>query len=178
MFTSAALAMNEASRPDLLDRSGVLTVREHAGAPLSTQGVGGASGLKLEDFAPVRSTTAYKGQRNFSGEWWCSTNLRMVPYESWLERDHLMSMDYAPKIIGIASQPFRIDFKLPDGPRWHVPDYFARLRDGSALVVDVRPTTGFRIGTGRSSTRPMRSASDLAGGTSVWVDSPASTWQT
>lgn len=131
--------MNEASRPDQLDRSGVLTVREHAGAPLSAQGVAGASSLKFEDFAPVRSTTAYKGQRNFSGEWWCSTNRRMVPYESWLERDHLMSMDYAPKIIGIASQPFRIDFKLPDGPRWHVPDYFARLRNGSALVVDVRP---------------------------------------
>lgn len=131
--------MHELSKPDQLDRSGVFTVREHARAPLSTQGAAGASSLKFEDFAPVRSTTAYKGQRNFSGEWWCSTNHRMVPYESWLERDHLVRMDFAPTVVGVASQPFRIDFNLPEGPRWHVPDYFVRLDDGSALVVDVRP---------------------------------------
>ncbi|WP_431230796.1 TnsA-like heteromeric transposase endonuclease subunit [Paenarthrobacter nicotinovorans] len=139
MFASAALAMNDTSRTDRLDRSCVFTVREHPGASLSSQGVAGASELKFEDFAPVRATTAYKGQRNFSGEWWCSTNGRMVAYESWLERDHLMCMDRAPKITGITSQPFKIDFKLRAGPRWHVPDFFARLKDGSALVVDVRP---------------------------------------
>lgn len=144
MFASAALATNDASWPDRLDRSCVLTVREHPGASLSSQDMAGVSGLKFEDFAPVRSTAAYKGQRNFSGEWWCSTNGRMVAYESWLERDHLMSMDRAPKITGIASQPFRIDFKLPDGPRWHVPDFFVRLKDGSALVVDVRPENRIR----------------------------------
>jgi hypothetical protein len=144
MFTSAALTLIEASQPDRLEGSGIFTVREHVGAPLSTQGAAGASSLKFEDFAPVRSTTAYQGQRNFSGEWWCATNYRMVAYESWLERDHLMMMDFAPTVIGIASQPFRIDFTLSDSRRWHVPDFFARRQDGSALVVDVRPDNRIR----------------------------------
>jgi hypothetical protein len=29
-----------------------------------------------------------------------------VGYESWLERDHLMLLDYDPDVVGIASQPF------------------------------------------------------------------------
>ena len=38
------------------------------------------------------------------------------------------------------SQPFWLFWTTPEGkPRSHAPDYFARLADGSALVLDCRP---------------------------------------
>ena len=63
-----------------------------------------------------------------------------VGFESWLERDHLMFMDFDPAITGIASQPFWLRWQDEDGrDRRHPPDFFARRADGSGLVVDVRP---------------------------------------
>jgi hypothetical protein len=62
-----------------------------------------------------------------------------VGFESWLERDQLMLLDFDPGVVGIASQPFRLSWRDAAGVRRrHVPDYFARLEDGSGLVVDVR----------------------------------------
>jgi hypothetical protein len=52
--------------------------------------------------------------------------------------------DFDPDVAGIASQSFRLDFELDPGHRWHIPDYFARLSDGTGVVIDVRP--GDRIG--------------------------------
>lgn len=50
-----------------------------------------------------------------------------------------MLLDFDPGVVGIASQPFRLSWRDADGARRrHVPDYFARLADGSGLVVDVR----------------------------------------
>jgi hypothetical protein len=63
-----------------------------------------------------------------------------VGYESWLERDRLVLLDFDPDVVGIASQPFWLFWTTAEGkPRSHAPDYFARLADGSALVLDVRP---------------------------------------
>jgi hypothetical protein len=62
-----------------------------------------------------------------------------VGYESCLERDQLMLLDFDPGVVGIASQPFRLSWRDETGARRrHVPDYFARLADGSGLVIDVR----------------------------------------
>jgi len=50
-----------------------------------------------------------------------------------------MMLDFDPAVMGIASQPFRLSWRDQAGARRrHVPDYFARLADGSGLVVDVR----------------------------------------
>lgn len=95
--------------------------------------------LPFEDFSPVRRLRSYKGQRNFTGSWWCATNGRHVGFESWLERDHLMFRDFDLAVSGISSQPFRLDFELAGSRRCHVPDYFLRLTDGDAVVLDVRP---------------------------------------
>lgn len=85
--------------------------------------------------SPVRGFPSFRGQRNYSGLWWFSTTREHVGYESWSERDHLMALDADPSVVGVASQPFR--FQWGDGRR-HVPDYFVRLSDGSAEVLDVR----------------------------------------
>ena len=88
---------------------------------------------------PVRSFSSRKRQRHFPGLWWSSTTRRHVGYESWLERDHLMLLDFEPSVVGIASQPFWLFWDEEGRRRSHAPDYFARLVDGRAMVVDCRP---------------------------------------
>jgi hypothetical protein len=96
--------------------------------------------LRLEFAPPVRSFPSYKGQRHFPGRWWSATDTRHVGYESWLERDHLMLLDFDPQVAGIASQPFWLFWTTDEGKaRSHAPDYFARSADGSGVVVDCRP---------------------------------------
>lgn len=104
-----------------------LSSREFASDLLSVQPLDAAWVLPFEDYSPARAFPSYKGQRNFAGLFWCSTNSRLVGYESWLERDHLMCLDFAPDVVGIASQPFRLDFDLAGGRRRHVPASFVRL---------------------------------------------------
>jgi hypothetical protein len=98
-----------------------------------------AGGL-FEEAAPVRSFHWAKGASHFPGLWWSSTTSGHVGFESWLERDHVMLMDFDPAVTGIASQPFWLHWQDRDGrPRRHAPDFFARRADGSGVVVDVRP---------------------------------------
>ena len=96
--------------------------------------------MRLEDTLPVRSFQWAKGFSHFPGSWWSSTTGDHVGFESWLERDHVMLMDFDQSITGIASQPFWLHWQDEGGRAWrHVPDFFARRADGSGLVVDVRP---------------------------------------
>ncbi|MDG4755787.1 TnsA-like heteromeric transposase endonuclease subunit [Micromonospora sp. WMMD718] len=97
------------------------------------------SGVRFEDVAPTRAFAMFKGQRNFPGRWWSSTVAGHVGYESWLERDHVMLLDFDPAVVGIASQPFWLSWPAAGGVRRHLPDYFARVDDGTGLVIDVRP---------------------------------------
>lgn len=88
----------------------------------------------------VRSFPSYHGQRNWPGLWWSSTMAGHVGYESWLERDHAMLLDFDGEVSAFASQPLWLLFYAEDGSaRSHAPDYFARRSDGTALVVDCRP---------------------------------------
>jgi hypothetical protein len=68
--------------------------------------------LPFHDHSPARAFPSFKGQRNFTGLLWCETNARLVGYESWLERDHLLALDFDPAIVDIPSQQFRLDFEL------------------------------------------------------------------
>ena len=95
--------------------------------------------LPFEKARPVRAPAAFKGQRNFAGLWWCAPTDRHVGFESWCERDHLMCLDFDPGVVGMSSQPFRITLPEAFPQRTHVPDYFVRRANGSAVVVDVRP---------------------------------------
>ncbi|MEV2273229.1 TnsA-like heteromeric transposase endonuclease subunit [Nonomuraea africana] len=71
------------------------------------------------------------------GDWWSATTHSLIGYESWLERDHVMLLDFDRTVNGIASQPFWLFWTTQDGKtRSHAPDYFARRRDGAGVVVD------------------------------------------
>ncbi|SCG61068.1 hypothetical protein GA0070560_115128 [Micromonospora halophytica] len=95
--------------------------------------------VRFELGKPVRAFSSRKRQRHFPGLWWSSTTGGHVGYESWLERDHLMLLDFDPAVVGIASQPFWLFWDEEGRRRSHAPDYFARLVDGCAVVVDCRP---------------------------------------
>ncbi len=95
---------------------------------------------RFEDGLPVRRFRARKGQRHLSGLWWSATMGRHVGFESWLERDHAMLLDFDPAVVAIASQPFWLSWRGEAGTAVsHCPDFFVRRADGSAVVIDCRP---------------------------------------
>ena len=110
--------------------------------------------VPFEECMPVRGFPSYKGQRNRVGRWWTATTGSLVGYESWLERDWLMLLDFDPDVVGIAAQPFWLLWTTPEGkPCSHAPDYFARsagLIDavGADAVVGVGAGAGVCFGSG------------------------------
>jgi putative transposase len=100
--------------------------------------LGAGWSVHFEDVPPVRGFRWNKGDRSFPGWYYAVTTGNHVGYESWLERDRLILLDFAPDVVGIASQPFWLHWREDDEKRRHAPDYFVRLADGRARVVDVR----------------------------------------
>ncbi len=94
----------------------------------------------FERCRPVREFPSYRGQRNWPGLWWSATMGAHVGFESWLERDHAMALDFDHDVVAFVPQPFWLGFVDEEGRRrWHAPDFFVRRRDGGAVVVDCRP---------------------------------------
>lgn len=114
------------------------------GVELELAGGGGrvrlaeCGGVRFEDAVPARSFRWSRGQGHFPGWWWLAATGRHVGYESWLERDHLMLLDFDPAVTAVASQPFWLHWRDGRRSRRHAPDFFARLADGAGVVVDVR----------------------------------------
>ena len=114
----------------------------------------------FESCSPIRRFTSHKGQRHLSGLWWSATTGGHVGFESWMERDHVMALDFDPTVVGIASQPFWLSWRDDAGKLIsHAPDFFARRADGTSVVVDCRPV-GFcelqrRTGDGVPERKPV-----------------------
>lgn len=99
-----------------------------------------ASGLPYHEYQhPIRKPAAYRKQHHLSGFYYFSKTKILVFYESRLEMSALMRMDFDPNVEAVAAQPFRLLYKRDNKERSHVPDYFAKLKDGRELVVDVKP---------------------------------------
>ncbi len=111
-----------------------------AGGEPRRAGLAGCACVPLEDASAVREFRFGKGLRSFAGWWWLATTGRHVGYESFVERDRLMLLDFDPDVTGVAAQPLCLCWRDESGrSRRHVPDFFARLRDGRGVVIDVRP---------------------------------------
>jgi len=93
---------------------------------------------RFEDLPPVRRFPSYQGQRNFPGLYFAACMNRHVGFESWLERDNLMMLDFSPMVRSFAAQPFWLSWSSGGKTRRHVPDFFVRMVDGRGVVVDVR----------------------------------------
>ena len=61
------------------------------------------AGERFEDAVPVRPFHFEKGQASFAGWWWTASTGRHVGFESWLERDHLMLLDFDPDVTAVSS---------------------------------------------------------------------------
>lgn len=135
-------------------------------------------GLQPELFLPAREFRWSRRQGHFPGWWWLATTGRHVGYESWLERDHLMLLDFDPAVTAVASQPFWLYWHDGRRSRRHVPDFFARLADGTGVVVDVRADD--LIGpVDKEAFEATRSACELAGwGFRRWVSRIRCRWRT
>jgi len=112
-----------------VDRSGVV---ECQGALAACWNV------RFEDVPPVRRFPSYKGQRNFPGLYFAACMGRHVGFESWLERDQLMMLDFSLRVRSFAAQPFWLLWESGGRARRHAPDFFVRLADGGGAVIDVR----------------------------------------
>jgi hypothetical protein len=65
-------------------------------------------------------------------------------FESWLERDAAMAMDFDGDVVGFAAQPFWLSWSETDRARSHAPEFFARSTDGTGIVIDCRPADRVR----------------------------------
>ena len=74
-----------------------------------------------------------KGQASFARLWWTAGPRRHVGFESWLERDHLMLLDFDPDVTAVSSQPFWLRWRGEGGgDRRHAPDFSPAGRTGLA----------------------------------------------
>nr|WP_254900525.1 TnsA-like heteromeric transposase endonuclease subunit [Rhodococcus sp. 1168] len=88
---------------------------------------------------PVRSFPSYRGQRNFPGWYWSATMGCRIGFESWVERDHLVALDFDVSVVTIVSQPFWLLWPHGGKQRRHAPDFLVSSADGGMLVLDSRP---------------------------------------
>src|SRR6185295_16074913 len=54
----------------------------------------------FESCSPILRFTSHKGQRHLSGLWWSATTGGHVGFESWMERDRVMALDFDPTEVG------------------------------------------------------------------------------
>lgn len=85
----------------------------------------------------MRRPTKYPKQPHRHGRTYVEACGHHVWYESGLEASVLRRLDMSQKVVEIAAQPMLIRFA--DGAR-HTPDYFALLRNGARVIVDVKHT--------------------------------------
>ena len=100
---------------------------------------------RFEDVPPVRNFPSYQGQRNFPGLYFAACMGRHVGFESWLERDQFLMLDFSPTVSSFSCQPFWDTVRLTG---WGVAGavlamVWLRWCLGQA-VVD-RPTTWFQV---------------------------------
>ncbi|MGO0575556.1 TnsA-like heteromeric transposase endonuclease subunit [Ornithinimicrobium panacihumi] len=101
-------------------------------------------------------------QDNYPGWLWTATTGSLVGYESLLERDRVLLADFDAVVGGIASQPFWLSGDDEGVRRRHVPDYLLTCRDGSVIVVDVKPARMCQAAPAGVSTGSSPRGSDVA----------------
>lgn len=102
------------------------------------------SGVSFELCRPIRSFPAYRGRRSHQGKYWFSRSQGHVSFESRFEMTALMTVDFRGEAIAVSSNPFWLLWPKGQTHHRHAPDFFIRRRDGSALVVDVKPADRLR----------------------------------
>jgi hypothetical protein len=91
----------------------------------------------LRECDPVRRAGVYQRQRHMPGLWFSTTVGRLMEYESLLERDWMLLMDFDREVEWMCEQPLRLSY-VKNGQRVsHVPDLLA-WRAGTPELCDVK----------------------------------------
>ena len=91
----------------------------------------------LRRCCPVRRPGVYRRQRHMPGRWFSTTAGRFLEYESLLERDWMLLLDFDRAVDGICEQPLRRLYRQDGRPASHVPDLLV-WRAGSLEQCDVK----------------------------------------
>ena len=103
---------------------------------------------------PVRTPGVYQRQRHMPGRWFSTTSGRFLEYESLLEREWMLMMDFDREVEWICEQPLRLRYVKDGKPASHVPDLLV-WRHGVPELLMSRARSGWTIRcSGLRSTRP------------------------
>jgi hypothetical protein len=91
---------------------------------------------------PVRRPAAYRGQRHMPGRWYSTTTGSFCEYESLLERDRMLLMDFDPEVVGMIEQPLRLFYERDGSETYHVPDLLVWRLGRRPLLCDVKSRDG------------------------------------
>ena len=101
---------------------------------------GGLADLSLDLLrlcSPVRAPGVYRRQRHMPGRWFSTTAGRFLEYESLLERDWMLLLDFDREVEWICEQPMRLRYSKDGRPASHVPDLLV-WRAGVRELCDVK----------------------------------------
>ena len=86
---------------------------------------------------PVRRAGVYQRQRHMPGLWFSTTVGRFMEYESLLERDWMLLLDFDREVEWMCEQPLRLRYLTDDQRVSHVPDLLV-WRAGTPELCDVK----------------------------------------
>lgn len=87
----------------------------------------------------VRKVVTRSGKR-FRGKFPSRKLGRMVQWESLLERDAILALEYLHEVATYQEQPsVEIYYDGSDQPRRYVPDFLAVFGDGRELLIEIKP---------------------------------------
>lgn len=82
---------------------------------------------------PVRMPGVYRRQRHMPGRWFSTAAGRFLEYESLLERDWMLLMDFDREVESMCEQPLRLGYLRDGVAASHVPDLLVWRRAGPEL---------------------------------------------
>lgn len=65
----------------------------------------------------------------------------MIEWESLLERDAILLLEFSPGVVRYREQPVRIDFYMDGEPRRYIPDFEAELANDVITHIEVKPAS-------------------------------------
>jgi len=97
----------------------------------------------FERATPARSFPSFKRQKNFTGLYYAATMDAHVGFESWLERDVAIMLDFDSQVVAFSSQPFWLSWAEDGEQRQHAPDFYlaAAFQFGWIALAEARVIT-------------------------------------
>jgi len=91
--------------------------------------------IELDSMRPAR--TIGTSRRSITGR--VAFGGRSIPFESALERDFLVLLDFDVTVEGVLAQPFRITYQGAEGrQRYYTPDFLVEYESGDRVIYEIK----------------------------------------